>query len=47
MTRLSGVRIGPAGYPAEAKGKVERVFEILSEAGVGALEYAAGHGLRT
>lgn len=44
---LSGVRIGPAGYPAEARGKVAEVFRILSESGVNALEYAAVHGLRT
>jgi deoxyribonuclease-4 len=43
---LSEILFGPAGYPAEAKGKPERVFQILSEVGVNALEYAAVHGLR-
>jgi len=43
---LSKILFGPAGYPDEAKGKPERVFQILSEAGVNALEYAAVHGLR-
>jgi deoxyribonuclease-4 len=44
---LARVRFGPAGYPPEAKGKLERVFEILTSAGVDALEYAAVRGLRT
>ena len=47
MIELNQVHFGPAGYPADAKGKVERVFEILSEAGMTSLEYAAVHGLRT
>jgi deoxyribonuclease-4 len=44
---LSKVLFGPAGYPSEARGSVKRVFQILTEAGVDALEYAAVHGLRT
>jgi deoxyribonuclease-4 len=47
VIELNQVHFGPAGYPADAKGKVERVFEILSEAGMTSLEYAAVHGLRT
>ncbi len=38
---------GPAGYPDDAKGNPKRVFEIISESGLSALEYAAVHGLRT
>ncbi|MGY5859790.1 MAG: TIM barrel protein [Candidatus Thorarchaeota archaeon] len=44
---LNQVLFGPAGYPADAKGKLERVFQILADAGMTALEYAAVHGLRT
>ncbi|MFW9833955.1 MAG: TIM barrel protein [Candidatus Thorarchaeota archaeon] len=44
---LNRVRFGPAGYPSEARGSVKRVFQILKEVGVDALEYAAVHGLRT
>ena len=44
---LKQVLFGPAGYPADARGKPERVFQILHEAGMTALEYAAVHGLRT
>jgi deoxyribonuclease-4 len=44
---LDRIRFGPAGYPSEAKGKPKRVFEIFSEAGVDAFEFAAVHGLRT
>jgi deoxyribonuclease-4 len=44
---VSRVLFGPAGYPSEARGNVKRVFQILTEAGVDALEYAAVHGLRT
>ena len=44
---LTGLRYGPAGYPAEAKGKLDQIFSILTESGVNALEYAAVHGLRT
>ncbi len=40
------MRFGPAGYPDEARGKLERVFAILSEIGLDALEYAAVRGLR-
>ncbi|MFW9844640.1 MAG: TIM barrel protein [Candidatus Thorarchaeota archaeon] len=47
MIELNQVHFGPAGYPADAKGKVERVFQILVEAGMTSLEYAAVHGLRT
>ncbi len=43
---LDKILFGPAGYPDEAKGKPERVFQILAEAGMNALEYAAVHGLR-
>ncbi|MFW9920152.1 MAG: TIM barrel protein [Candidatus Thorarchaeota archaeon] len=38
---------GPAGYPEDAKGNPKRVFEIIKESGLNALEYAAVHGLRT
>lgn len=44
---LSKIRIGTAGYPSGSKGKLERVFNILREADLSALEYAAVHGLRT
>jgi len=44
---LNQVRFGPAGYPAAAKGNLERVFQMLVDAGMNALEYAAVHGLRT
>jgi deoxyribonuclease-4 len=44
---LRKVLFGPAGYPDAARGNLKRVFEILVDAGVGALEYAAVHGLRT
>jgi deoxyribonuclease-4 len=47
VINLSLVRFGPAGYPADARGKLERVFEILVDAEMTALEYAAVHGLRT
>ena len=47
MIVLNRVLFGPAGYPSEARGNVKRVFQILTEAGVDALEYAAVHGLRT
>ncbi|MHA1772229.1 MAG: TIM barrel protein [Candidatus Thorarchaeota archaeon] len=43
---LDAVRFGPAGYPAEAKGKIEGVFSILKELGLYVLEYAAVRGLR-
>ncbi|MFW9809145.1 MAG: TIM barrel protein [Candidatus Thorarchaeota archaeon] len=41
------IRFGPAGYPSDARGNVRKVFEILSEAGLDAFEYAAVYGLRT
>jgi deoxyribonuclease-4 len=41
------VRFGPAGYPEESRGNPERVFEILKEAGLNALEFAAVYGLRS
>jgi deoxyribonuclease-4 len=44
---MDKVLFGPAGYPSEARGNVKRVFQILKEAGVNALEYAAVHGLKT
>jgi deoxyribonuclease-4 len=44
---LQKVLFGPAGYPDDARGNLNRVFEILRGAGVNALEYAAVHGLRT
>ena len=47
VIELNQVLFGPAGYPADARGKVERVFQILTEAGMTSLEYAAVHGLRT
>lgn len=47
VIELNHVLFGPAGYPASAKGKLERVFQILVDVGVNALEYAAVHGLRT
>ena len=37
---------GPAGYPAEARGNVKKVFEIFTDVGVDAFEYAAVYGLR-
>ncbi|MHA1949223.1 MAG: TIM barrel protein [Candidatus Thorarchaeota archaeon] len=37
---------GPAGYPAEARGNVNKVFDIFTDAGVNAFEYAAVYGLR-
>ena len=47
VIELNQVHFGPAGYPADARGKVEQVFQILVDAGMDALEYAAVHGLRT
>ncbi len=47
VIELSQVHFGPAGYPADARGKIERVFQILVDAGMNALEYAAVYGLRT
>lgn len=47
MISLPKVLFGPAGYPAVAKGNVKKVFEILYQVGITALEYAAVHGLRT
>ena len=47
VIQLNKVLFGPAGYPSEARGNVKRVFQILTEAGVDALEYAAVHGLKT
>ncbi|MDH4215032.1 MAG: TIM barrel protein [Candidatus Thorarchaeota archaeon] len=47
MIFLQNVLFGPAGYPEAAQGNLKRVFEILVDAGVNALEYAAVHGLRT
>ncbi|UCE10193.1 MAG: TIM barrel protein [Candidatus Thorarchaeota archaeon] len=44
---MTMVRFGPAGYPEESRGKPERVFEILREAGLNALEFAAVYGLRS
>lgn len=44
---MEEIRFGPAGYPEDAKGKPERAFEILKEAGLTAFEYAAVYGLRT
>lgn len=44
---LNKVLFGPAGYPSEARGNVKRVFKILKDARLDALEYAAVHGLRT
>lgn len=43
---LKDVLFGPAGYPAEAKGNIKKVFEIIQEAGLTAFEYAAVYGLR-
>ncbi|TFG34984.1 deoxyribonuclease IV [Candidatus Thorarchaeota archaeon] len=45
MIILMKILFGPAGYPADAKGRPERVFQILNDVGVTALEYAAVHGL--
>jgi deoxyribonuclease-4 len=44
---MNKILFGPAGYPSEARGSVKRVFQILSEVGIDALEYAAVHGLKT
>ncbi|MFQ5831847.1 MAG: TIM barrel protein [Candidatus Thorarchaeota archaeon] len=43
---LEKIRFGPAGYPETAKGKLTSVFQILGDAGLEALEYAAVYGLR-
>jgi len=40
------MRVGPAGYPDEAKGKTKAVFALLENLGLSALEYAAVYGLR-
>jgi deoxyribonuclease-4 len=45
-TFLADIKFGPAGYPDDAKGRVSRVFSILKEAKLNALEYAAVYGLR-
>lgn len=42
----AGVFFGPAGFPADAAGNAERVFQIISGFGLTALEYAAVYGLR-
>lgn len=47
MKPLDKSRFGPAGYPTASGGKLEKVFSILTELGLDALEYAAVHGLRT
>ncbi|NHI88738.1 MAG: deoxyribonuclease IV [Candidatus Thorarchaeota archaeon] len=47
VTLLNKVLFGPAGYPSDARGSVKRVFQILVDSGMTALEYAAVHGLRT
>ncbi|MFW9787447.1 MAG: TIM barrel protein [Candidatus Thorarchaeota archaeon] len=44
---MKKILFGTAGYPSEARGNVKRVFQILKETGLDALEYAAVHGLRT
>ncbi|MDF1538235.1 MAG: TIM barrel protein [Candidatus Thorarchaeota archaeon] len=44
---LKDVLFGPAGYPPEARGNPKKVFEIIREAGLTALEYAAVRGLNT
>ncbi|MFW9839885.1 MAG: TIM barrel protein [Candidatus Thorarchaeota archaeon] len=41
------IRFGPAGYPSEAKGNVKKVFDIFTDVGMDAFEYAAVYGLRT
>ena len=46
MTFLADIRFGPAGYPVAAKGRISRVFSILKDANLNALEYAAVYGLR-
>ncbi len=46
LISLDKILFGPAGYPDEAKGNTERVFQILADAKITALEYAAVHGLR-
>ena len=40
------MRFGPAGFPEESKAEIKKVFEILREVGLDALEYAAVFGLR-
>lgn len=47
VIQLNKVLFGPAGYPSEARGNVKHVFQILTETGMTALEYAAVHGLKT
>ncbi len=44
---MGKIRFGPAGYPAAAKSSPQKAFEILSEAGLTAFEFAAVRGLRT
>ncbi|MHA2351779.1 MAG: TIM barrel protein, partial [Candidatus Thorarchaeota archaeon] len=44
---MNKVLFGPAGYPSEARGSVKRVFQIIAEAELDALEYAAVYGLKT
>jgi deoxyribonuclease-4 len=46
MTSLAELRFGPAGYPVAAKGRLSRVFSILKDVKLNALEYAAVYGLR-
>ncbi len=43
---LGKTRFGPAGYPEAAKNKLTSVFQILNEAHLNALEYAAVYGLK-
>lgn len=44
---MNKILFGPAGYPNEARGNVKRVFGILRETEMDALEYAAVYGLQT
>ncbi|MHA2380010.1 MAG: TIM barrel protein [Candidatus Thorarchaeota archaeon] len=46
MMWLGNIRFGPAGFPDATKGRLVRVFKILNDAGLDALEYAAVYGLR-
>lgn len=43
---LAEMHFGPAGYPADTRGSPRRAFQMIREAGLDAMEYAAVYGLR-
>ena len=43
---LEEMHFGPAGYPADTHGSPRKAFQMIREAGLDAMEYAAVYGLR-